>query len=159
MTGALVILAALIVIGAVLYVTDRLWFKPREERRRAAESEKTDTAASAPAAEESPAAEEGEGECCGMHITCEKDSLSPFTTEAEYYDDEELDAYRGRGAEEYTPEEEEEFRNVLYTMRPDEIAGWARSLQIRGVTLPAAIREEVLLIVGEERARRKTAQG
>lgn len=157
MTGALVILAALIVIGAVLYVTDRLWFKPREERRRAAESERGgDTAA---AAEETPVTEPGDGECCGMHITCEKDSLSPFTTEAEYYDDEELDAYRGRGAEEYTPEEEEEFRNVLYTMRPDEIAGWARSLQIRGVTLPAAIREEVLLIVGEERARRKTAQG
>lgn len=148
MTGALIILAALIVIGAVLYVTDRLYFKPRELKRQALKEVSDNTIA--PTDEPT----EGEGECCGLHITCEKDSLSPFTTEAEYYDDEELDRFRGRGADEYTPDEADEFRQIMLTMRVDEIAGWVRALQVRAVTLPAEIRDEVLLIVAEERARR-----
>lgn len=142
MTGALIILVALVVIGIILYITDRLYFKPREDRRKAA----------ATAAEEPPTAEEPE--CCGMHITCEKDSLSPFTTVAEYYDDEELDRFKNRDSESYTPEETEEFRDIMLTMRVDEIAGWVRALQVRGVTLPGEIRDEVLMIVSEARASR-----
>ena len=35
-------------------------------------------------------------ECCGMHETCEKDSLlAAVSKEIEYYDDEELDRFRG----------------------------------------------------------------
>ena len=39
------------------------------------------------------------------------------------------------------------------TMRPEEVSAWVRSLAIRGIELPTAIRDEVLLIVSE--ARRK----
>lgn len=148
MTGALIILAALTVIGTVLYITDRLYFKPREMKRQAL----SDTSSSTTRPSSDDDAEESE--CCGLHITCEKDSLSPFTTEAEYYDDEELDRFRGRGADDYTPEEADEFRQIMLTMRVDEIAGWVRALQVRSVTLPAEIRDEVLLIVAEERTRR-----
>ncbi len=98
----------------------------------------------------------GDGQqCCGMHITCERDSLLAAVSEKiEYYDDEELDIYAGRAADAYSEEETDRFRDVLLSMRPEEIAGWARSLQLRGITLPAAVRDELILIVAEERARR-----
>lgn len=91
-------------------------------------------------------------ECCGQHEVCEKDSLlAALSKQIEYYNDEELDRFRGRRAGEYSSEECEEFREVLYTMRNDEVAGWVRSLQLRGVELPEEMRDEVLLIVGERR--------
>ncbi|MCD8265608.1 MAG: phospholipase [Prevotellaceae bacterium] len=88
--------------------------------------------------------------CCGMHERCERKMLAA-AQEAEYYDDEELDAYRGRPAGSYTDEETEEFRYVLYTMREDEVAGWLRSLELRQVELPLGLRDEVMMIVGERR--------
>ncbi|MBP5771860.1 MAG: hypothetical protein J6W75_11000 [Bacteroidaceae bacterium] len=69
----------------------------------------------------------------------------------EYFDDEELDRFRGRMADDYTPEEEEEFREVLFTMFPYEVSDWMRSLQQREVELPINVREEALLIVSEQR--------
>ncbi len=80
--------------------------------------------------------------------------LAAVSPEVEYYDDEELDRFRGRNAESYTESETEEFRDILLTLLPDDIAGWARSLQLRSIELPADVRDELLLIVGEERARR-----
>ena len=39
-------------------------------------------------------------ECCGQHETCEKDSLlAAISKQIEYYDDEELDRFRGRGSD------------------------------------------------------------
>ena len=91
-------------------------------------------------------------ECCGAHEVCEKDSLlAALSKQIEYYNDEELDRFRGREGDEYTPEEADEFRDVLYTMRSDEVAGWVRSLQLRMVNLPDAVKDEVFLIVGERR--------
>lgn len=91
-------------------------------------------------------------ECCGQHETCEKDSLlAAVSKEIEYYNDEELDRFRGVPADEYTEEECEEFREILYTMRDDEVAGWVRSLQLRAVELPDGVKDEVFLIVGERR--------
>ena len=91
-------------------------------------------------------------ECCGQHETCEKDSLlAAVSKEIEYYNDEELDRYSGISADEYSEEEEEEFRDVLYTMRSEEVAGWVRSLQLRAVELPDGLKDEVFMIVGERR--------
>jgi hypothetical protein len=36
-------------------------------------------------------------------------------------------------------------------MKDDEVAGWVRSLQLRGVELPDVLKDEVFLIVGERR--------
>ena len=113
----------------------------RRERRRAASG--------APPAP--PAAPRPEG-CCGQHEVCEKESLlAAVSREIEYYEDEDLDALRGRAASAYTEAEVEQFREVLYTMREDEVAGWVRSLQLRGVELPDELKDEVFLIVGERR--------
>lgn len=140
MKAALVILAAMVLTGLVLWLYERRW----QRRNAAAEQPEPEAGAS--------------GECCGMHITCEKDSLLAAVSEKiEYYDDEELDRYAGKDAESYSEEETEQFRDILLTMRPDDIAGWARSLQLRGIALPTEVREELLMIVAEARDARKKA--
>lgn len=134
MTVSLVILAALMVVGAVCYIHYRL------------------TGGEDSVPEPPVQTNEAEEECCGMHITCERDSLlAAVSEEIVYYDDEELDVYRGREADDYSDDEIEQFRDVLLTLLPDDIAGWARSLQLRGIVLPSEVREELLLIVGEAR--------
>lgn len=139
MNLALILLAIIVGTGALLYLHHRLTAPKPGSEAEAAET----------------AAEPAQEECCGMHITCEKDSLlAAVSQKIEYYDDEELDRFAGRGADAYTPGESDEFRDVMLTMRPDEIAGWARSLQLRGITLPQDVRDELILIVSEERARR-----
>ena len=45
----------------------------------------------------------------------------------------------------------EEFSEVLYTLREVEVAGWLRSLQLRGINLPDALKDEAFLIIGERR--------
>ena len=92
-------------------------------------------------------------ECCGQHEVCEKESLlAAVSRNVEYYDDEELDRFRGRLSTEYSEEEVEEFREILYSMQDYEVAGWVRSLQLRAVELPDSIIDEVFLIVGERRS-------
>lgn len=91
-------------------------------------------------------------ECCGQHEVCEKESLlAAVSRKIEYYDDEELDHYIGTPADAYTAEQENEFRDVFYTMHEDDVAGWVRSLQLRGIALPDNLKDEVFLIVGERR--------
>ena len=83
---------------------------------------------------------------------CEKESLLAAVSKAvEYYDDEELDRFAGRRADNYDREETDEFEEILTTLRSEDVAGWVRSLQLRGIELPEALRDEVILIVGERR--------
>lgn len=135
MIVALYILLALVVVGGILYLLHR-----RDLKKHGIDP-----------ADDEPV--EPQEECCGMHITCERDSLlAAVSAEIEYYDDEELDRYAGTPADGYSDEAIEEFRNVLLTLLPDDIAGWARSIQLRGITLPSAVRDELLMIVAEARA-------
>ena len=93
-----------------------------------------------------------DAECCGMHETCEKDSLlSAVSKDIEYYDDEELDRFKGWPSDVYQEAEIEEFREVLYTLQEIEVAGWLRSLQLREINLPDDLKDEAFLIVGERR--------
>lgn len=131
---ALYIALAIVGVGTVLWALDR--------RHRSSD----------PEPEPQPADAE---ECCGMHITCERDSLLANVSDSiDYFDDEELDRFRGRSADDYSDAEVEEFRDVLLTLQPDDIAAWGRSIQLRGIELPTAVREELLLIVAEARAER-----
>lgn len=102
--------------------------------------------------EEAPQVVDVDSECCGQHQICEKESLlAAVSKQIEYYDDEELDRFRGRPSDQYEEEEIEEFRDILYSMKDDEVAGWSRSLQLRGVELPDELKDELFLIVGERR--------
>lgn len=146
MKGALIIFLAMVVIGVVLYLADIFYYRrrhitpevlppsPSDEGRDGVSDEPVDG-----------------GICCGTHVVCEKTNLSPLTGEIVYYDDEELDRFRGRAASEYTPDEVEEFRDVLLTLHPEDVAGWSRSIQVREISLPPEIRDELLMIVGEIR--------
>lgn len=99
-----------------------------------------------------PEVKEVDMECCGQHEVCEKDSLlAAVSKRIEYYDDEELDKYIGMAPESYTTEQEDEFRDVFYTMLDTDVAGWVRSLQLRGIALPNHVKDEVFLIIGERR--------
>lgn len=148
MKGAFVIFCAMVVIGIVLYLSDLFFYKKRKtEPVNPLPDKRTEDSVD----DESEPTPEGEV-CCGMHTVCEKTNLSPVSDEIIYYDDEELDSYKGRDSNEYTPEETEGFRDILLTMDPKEVAGWSRSLQLRGISLPSEIREELLMIVGDLRS-------
>ena len=92
------------------------------------------------------------GGCCGQHLTCEHDSLLAAVSECiEYYDDEELDRYVGTSASGYAEGEVEEFREILLSLDTEEVPGWVRSLQLRGIEFPESLRPELYLIVSENR--------
>lgn len=98
-----------------------------------------------------PALTNNNVECCGTHDVCEKETLLSENDKIIYYQDEELDIFRFKEPQTYCPKEIEQFREVLYTMNDDEVAGWLRSLQLRGIYLPYIVREEALMIVAEVR--------
>ena len=101
---------------------------------------------------EAPPVVDVDSECCGQHQICEKESLlAAVSKKIEYYDDEELDRFKGRQANEYSDEEIDEFREIMFTMKEEEVAGWSRSLQLRGIELPDELKDELFLIVGERR--------
>ena len=85
--------------------------------------------------------------CSGSDERCEQECMMEAATKPiEYYDDEELDVFRGRPADRYTDNEAALFTEVLYTMRPDEVRGWTRSLTLRGIDLPNQLKDEVFLM-------------
>lgn len=90
--------------------------------------------------------------CNGENTKCEQECMMEAATkDIEYYDDEELDAFKGRTADNYNDEEVEMFSEVLYTMKPEEVAGWNRSLILRGINLPDQLKDEVIGFLSEER--------
>lgn len=147
MRGAMVILVAMVVIGVILYLTDLLYYRKKEQR--GADSGGMSDGQDVEKSEEESAGDDSE--CCGMHIVCEKTSLSPVSDEIIYYDDDELDRFKGRNQDDYDQEEIDEFQDVLLTLLPDDIPGWARSLQLRQIEPPREIREELLMMVREMR--------
>lgn len=98
--------------------------------------------------EHSPLPEAESEICCGAHEVCEKDLLLKAAQKpAEYYDDEELDIFAGRPSDSYTNEELEQFAYVLHTMWESDVAGWIRSLQLRGIEIPDNLKDEVFMIM------------
>ena len=87
-------------------------------------------------------------ECCGEHEVCEKGKIKrALRTDIEYFDDEELDRFRGTAPDEYDDDAIEEFREVLYTMDPREVDDWLKSLELREVALPDALKDEVFMLL------------
>ena len=86
--------------------------------------------------------------CNGEDSRCEQECMMEAATKPiEYYDGEELDRFALRPSDSYTDEEAEEFREVLYTMKPDDVKGWNRSLILRGINVPNQIKDELTLMV------------
>ncbi len=135
-----ILVGILLVVGTVLYIHHRFTDDGDESDVTTVESKTV----------------QSEQECCGLHITCEKDSLvAGIDKDLLYYDDEELDRFIGREESDYNAAEIEEFREVLLTLRPEDIAGWARSVAVRQITLPVEVRDELFMIVSEARESNK----
>lgn len=134
MIGALIILLVTVTVGLLLYVYDLRY--RRSHPGETADETKVETP------------EESHGEiCCGRHLLCDK-PLSPSPGEKIiYYDDEELDRFAGRDADEYSPDEIEEVRDVMMTLLPEDVAGWVRSIQLRGINLPTPLRDELFMLL------------
>lgn len=98
------------------------------------------------------------GGCCGAHEICERDSLiAAFAEKPEYFDDEELDQYAHRESDEYAANEVDEFREIFYSIIDQEKPRWIRSLQMREISLPNQLKDEVLMFVNELRAEKMHA--
>ena len=146
MMGAFWILAFTVALGLILYIGEMRW---RRKNRPASPGEPD---AAGPDADGSDGAENVDvdpepEQCCGLHLVCEKDSLSPMSAEILYYDDEELDRFAGKDADGYSPDEIEEIRDVMVTLRPEDVAGWVRSIQLRGIHLPSPLRDELFILL------------
>lgn len=88
--------------------------------------------------------------CNGEDSRCEQECMMEAATKPiEYYDDEELDRFANRPSDSYTDEEAEDFREVLYTMKPNDVKGWNRSLILRGINIPDQIKDEMVVLLGE----------
>ena len=86
--------------------------------------------------------------------SCDLDCMTPIIKQdIDYYDDEELDAYKGKASDQYTDDETEEFRNVFYTMQEEDVPGWVKSLQQRELEIPDSLKDEVLLVLREIRKK------
>lgn len=92
----------------------------------------------------------GKGDCSSCsddNVMCEQVcTMRAATKPVEYFDDEELDVFKGRASDKYTDEEAEQFAEVLETLRPSEIKAWNRSLILRGINMPDAIKDEYIAL-------------
>ena len=83
----------------------------------------------------------------GLFSHNKEGSSDVINVEIEYFDDEELDAFKGRRSDDYTDEEAEQFREVMYTMRQEEVKDWNRSLILRGVAVPDQLKDELVMLL------------
>lgn len=101
----------------------------------------------------SVASKSADGECCGQHLVCERETLLQTNAKIEYYDDEELDSLADIDPQNYTQEQYQAIREVFDSLMEKDVPGWCRSIQLRNIQLPQDIREEALLIVRERRQK------
>ena len=129
MLPAFYIFLAMVVIGVILFIHDRLTSKPDDTKDEIVE----------------PVQDACSDDCCGTHDVCPSEMmLKHMNDPIEYYDDEELDAFKGRDSSDYSDDELEQWRDVLYTLKHDELLAWERSIKKRGIQLPDVIKEELI---------------
>ena len=145
MKPAIVLLTILVVGGAIVWLIDRLFYHT-DKAENLDETEENDASDATPA-------QGCTDEACGIRSICPSEQIlvSQCKREVIYYDDEELDGFAGREADGYTAEEEEQWRDVLYTLQPGDLLGWRQSIKHRGLVMPASIQAEFLQLAAENR--------
>lgn len=143
MKPAIILLTILVVGGAIVWLIDKLFYQHKTDEN-VDETEEN-------ASHDNPPAQGCADEGCGLRPICPSEQILAGECKQEviYYEDEELDAFAGRGTDDYTPEEEEQWRDVLYTLQPADLLGWGQSIKHRGLVMPAAIRQEFMHLAGE----------
>ena len=136
MLPSLILISVLVIVGLVLYLLDG---------RKAPSPDEADHSPTPPALTCSD-------DTCGLASVCPSEELLKCESEPViYFDDEELDAFVGRLPDDYTPEEIDLWRDILYTLRPADLAPWARSIKKRGLVMPAPIHDEYVMLYSEPR--------
>ena len=145
MKPAIVLLTILVVGGAIVWLIDRLFYHTDK-------AENLDETGENDASDATPA-QGCADEACGIRSICPSEQIlvSQCKREVIYYDDEELDSFAGRDADGYTAEEEEQWRDVLYTLQPGDLLGWGQSIKHRGLVMPASIQAEFLQLAAENK--------
>ena len=144
MKPAILLLTILVVGGAIVWLIDRLFYRHKTDET----VDETDKMVTADASRQGCTDEN-----CGLRPVCPSEQIleGACKTEPVYYDDEELDAFAGRGEDEYSEVELEQWRDVLYTLQPADLLGWGQSIKTRGLVMPAPIRQEFLQLAAEHR--------
>lgn len=140
----ILLLTILVAGGALVWVIDRLFYnnKTGEIFDEIGENAEVETSRQGCT-----------DETCGIRSICPSEQIlaGECKQQPTYYEDEELDGFAGRDENGYTPEEEEQWRDVLYTLQPSDLLGWGQSVKHRGLVMPASVREEFLHLAGEHR--------
>jgi hypothetical protein len=153
----IILLIAFLLLGVVIALLNKYTRRKKQEKSDfGSGTESTDSPNHR--ITESPSSDEASDEdyerpegCCGAHEVCENESLLASNTKIIYFADEELDAFKDRDAESYSSEEIEQFEEVFFTLRENELVDWLKSLQLRHVPLPPSIKEQALMIIAERR--------
>lgn len=92
------------------------------------------------------------GDCDESCLTCMDTCAASKVLQAEMspvgdFNDDELDAFAGTDAGSYSDEQVELFAAILEGLKPSEVAPWMESLRRRNIALPAALRDEALMLV------------
>ena len=69
------------------------------------------------------------------------------TADTEYYDDDELDQYKGRPSDSYNDDVVQHLADVLFSLRPEDARGWSRSLSLREINLPDALKDDLFALI------------
>jgi len=94
-------------------------------------------------------------DCCGAHEICEFVE-SDFKEETIiYFDDEELDQLRNVRESDLTADQIDELREVLYTLKPEEINKWLISIGRRHIHFPAILQQEARQLIAEKFAAKR----
>lgn len=134
MTSLLIFIA----ISVFFFVSLTLWNQRQRKKDRGGESKQ-------------PASPVVEGGCCGKHAACAKNvaQTSPCDEELDYFDDEDLDRFKGKFPSDYSEEETKEFRDIFHSLLDKDRSDWLQSLEKREVAIPAALADEISgVIVG-----------
>ncbi|HET6559733.1 MAG TPA: hypothetical protein VFG54_20575 [Prolixibacteraceae bacterium] len=127
------VIITIIIIGLILYFLTR-------------GKAKADVDTAAEVKEESPAIA---SDCCGAHEVCDFDDTDFNEEIILYFEDEDLDKLRNVRESDLTPEQIDELREVLYTLKPNEIGKWLVSLGRRHIHLPAILQQEARQLIAE----------
>lgn len=79
------------------------------------------------------------GDCCGGVNCHRKKGRDKLRGQITYFEDEELDRYKGKEATDYTSDEVAEWEEVVTTLRASEVREWVTSIHRRQLHIPSAL--------------------
>lgn len=144
MKPALILLAILVVGGAIVWLIDRLFYRHDDDPGTNEASDDDLREASASGCVDEPAA-------YARFAPASRFSRANASRKSPTMRTRNWTRFAGLGENDYSPDEEEQWRDVLYTLQPGDLLGWGQSIKHRGLIMPASIHDEFLQLAAEVR--------